>query len=88
MDRRHGVGLAVGGTDGDLASVHEALRRSPYPAVREVRATARDGAVVLSGSVRSFYHFQMAQEAVKASHDHLQVLNEVKVLGYGQREAA
>ena len=41
--------------------VDEALNQSPYFARRGLRFEAQEGEVVLRGTVRSYYHKQMAQ---------------------------
>jgi len=43
-----------------------ALRNSPLCELRDLRVEKRDGALVISGTVSSFYHKQLAQEAVRA----------------------
>ena len=43
-----------------------ALRRSPVCELRDLRVEKRDGALVISGVVSSFYHKQLAQELVRA----------------------
>ena len=41
-----------------------ALRQSPIPALRKLSLEENDAAVVISGSVPSYYMKQLAQEAV------------------------
>jgi hypothetical protein len=41
-----------------------ALRHSPIPALRKLSLDESDSAVVISGSVPSYYFKQLAQEAV------------------------
>jgi osmotically-inducible protein OsmY len=48
-----------------LDQVHGALRNSPYFSSRHVRIEAEEGVVRLEGAVRSFFHKQMAQEAIR-----------------------
>lgn len=51
-------------------------------AVRELRQLRVDGSsnkLELSGQVRSFYHKQLAQEAVRAVAAGMQVVNQVNV---------
>ena len=43
------------------AAAQAALRESSYDPVRGVECAVRDGAVILSGQVRSFYLKQIAQ---------------------------
>jgi hypothetical protein len=42
-----------------------ALRDSPVCELRELRVETCDGALVISGTVSSFYHKQLAQEVVR-----------------------
>jgi len=48
-----------------MAAANACLRSSAYPPLRGVRCTVDGGAVVLSGSVPSFYLKQLAQEMVR-----------------------
>jgi hypothetical protein len=43
-----------------------ALRNSPVSELRALRVDRRDAALVISGTVSSFYHKQLAQEVVRA----------------------
>ena len=43
-----------------------ALGKSPVCELRDLRVEMRDGALVISGAVSSFYHKQLAQEVVRA----------------------
>jgi len=43
-----------------------ALRNSPVSELRALGVERRDGALVISGTVSSFYHKQLAQEVVRA----------------------
>jgi len=43
-----------------------ALRNSPVSELRALRVDRREGALVISGAVSSFYHKQLAQEVVRA----------------------
>jgi len=43
-----------------------ALRNSPVCELRELRVERHDGALVISGTVSSYYHKQLAQEVVRA----------------------
>jgi hypothetical protein len=42
----------------------QALRQSPIPALRSLAVLETEKEIVLSGSVGSYYHKQLAQEAV------------------------
>jgi len=43
-----------------------ALGNSPVCELRDLRVDKREGALVISGAVSSFYHKQLAQEVVRA----------------------
>jgi osmotically-inducible protein OsmY len=61
----------------DVASAR--LRASPYVPVRRLTCTFDDGLLVLRGSVPSFFHKQLAQQAVFGIKGVKQVLNEIEV---------
>ncbi len=42
-----------------------ALGNSPVGELRDLRVETRDGALMISGAVSSFYHKQLAQEVVR-----------------------
>ncbi len=43
---------------------NQALQQCAIPALRQLQIEESDGEVVLSGSVRSYYHKQLAQETI------------------------
>jgi len=57
-----------------------ALRRNPIPALRKLVIDETDEAVVISGSVSSYYLKQLAQEALMPYLDGRTLLNRVTVL--------
>jgi hypothetical protein len=74
------MALSIGeaGSDADLHSANaarrdhrvetaarQALRHSPYQAVRQVTCIARDGALLLQGRVPNYHLKQMAQVLLK-----------------------
>ena len=61
--------------------VRDALVRAPYFAARSVDVRVDRGDVVLTGAVRSWYHKQMAQEAVRRVAGVEGVRNELCVAG-------
>lgn len=59
--------------------VKECLGRSPYMAVRTVSSQYDAGVVFLRGWLPSFYHKQLAQEAIAGLEGVTQVVNETEV---------
>lgn len=55
------------------------LRNSPYAIVRSVSCEYEGGMLRLQGRLPTFYHKQMAQEAVAGLHGVLQVVNQTEV---------
>ena len=84
MTRTKGVGVAVDGTDGVLRESRKALQSSPYQAIRQVGVEYREGMVVLSGNVRSFFHKQLAQEAVRLVPGSPEIQNDLVVLAFSE----
>jgi hypothetical protein len=60
-----------------------ALAGSPICELRELRVEPRDSGLVISGVVSSFYHKQLAQEAVRAICNGIEVdlVNAIRVQG-------
>ncbi|NQU24010.1 MAG: BON domain-containing protein [Candidatus Nealsonbacteria bacterium] len=63
------------------AAAKECLRASPYKAFAGVSCQCEHGVLLLKGQVSSFYHKQVAQEAVARVSGVTQVDNEIDV-GY------
>lgn len=57
-----------------------ALRQSPIPALRRLRLEENEKAVVITGAVSSYYHKQLAQEAVMPFLGQRVLQNRVSVL--------
>jgi osmotically-inducible protein OsmY len=57
----------------------ECLQKSPYRTVRSVSCQYEGGALVLRGRLPSFYHKQLAQEAVLDVQGVTRVVNETEV---------
>ena len=57
-----------------------ALRQSPIPALRKLAVEETDQAVVLLGSVSSYYLKQLAQEALMAVLDGRKLHNRIAVI--------
>lgn len=56
-----------------------ALAESPIYDLRELTVEVTADGIVISGSVSSFYHKQLAQEAVRAVAGAVEVINRVEV---------
>jgi osmotically-inducible protein OsmY len=56
-----------------------ALENSPFYELRELQVEQRDGALLISGSVSSFYHKQLAQEVVRSVCRDVEVVNAIRV---------
>jgi osmotically-inducible protein OsmY len=57
----------------------QCLQKSPYTTVRSVSCRYEGGELVLRGRLPSFYHKQLAQEAVADVQGVLRVVNETEV---------
>jgi hypothetical protein len=58
----------------------EALSGSPIGALRDLQVELVGEALMISGTVASFYHKQLAQEAVRAVAEGLELINSVDVV--------
>ena len=56
-----------------------ALAESPIFMLRELRVEQSGDALLLSGRVDTFYHKQLAQEAVRGVAEGMQVVNSIEV---------
>ncbi len=64
----------------DIAeAANHCLRNSPYRALRGITCRYERGVLFLKGHLPSFYHKQLAQEAVAAARGVTQVINEIEV---------
>jgi hypothetical protein len=66
--------------------VQTVLCSSPIAELRDLRIEQRNGTLIILGRVSSFYHKQLAQEAVRAicyecNERDLEVVNHVRVCG-------
>jgi len=67
-------------TQHDVAqAVSLVLASSSVRDLRQIRVDRNDNQIQLSGTVRSFYHKQLAQEAVRLVVGGMQVVNRVDV---------
>ncbi len=62
-----------------LSAASSALAESPVPELRTLRVDEQSNELQLRGNVRSFYHKQLAQEAILPLAGTLQVVNHVDV---------
>ena len=62
-----------------VEKAQERLRAAPYIFLRDVRCEYRQGLLILSGQVASYYEKQLAQEAVAKLVGVAQVMNEIEV---------
>ena len=56
-----------------------ALAGSPIYELRDLQVEQRDGILMISGSVSSFYHKQLAQEVVRSVCRGIEVVNSIDV---------
>jgi hypothetical protein len=64
---------------GSTASVAEALRHSPIPALRKLSVEESSAGIVITGRVSSYYLKQLAQETVMPLLDQRALVNQVRV---------
>ena len=57
----------------------QALQQSPIPALRRLRVEETEEAIILSGSVSTYYLKQLAQEAIMPLRGERQLHNRVNV---------
>jgi osmotically-inducible protein OsmY len=56
-----------------------ALANSPIHELRDLQVEHCQGILVISGAVSSFYHKQLAQEAVRSLCSSIEVINRIRV---------
>lgn len=56
-----------------------ALVSSPIYELRDLQVDDHQGALLISGAVSSFYHKQLAQEAVRSVCKDIEVINSIRV---------
>jgi len=62
------------------SQVLDALRQSPFPALRKLSVRETDEAVIIHGRVASYYLKQLAQETVMTVLSNRELHNEVVVV--------
>ena len=71
--------MAVVSVEEVQSRAQTALASSPFYELRELQVEWRDDALLLSGSVSSFYHKQLAQEVVRSVCRDADVINSIRV---------
>ena len=61
------------------ANIEAALLASPIHGLREIEVDQMDDSILISGTVESFYHKQLAQELVRHISPETKVVNSVSV---------
>lgn len=61
--------------------VTSALQKNPYLDFSSLKCETREGCVVLTGHVPSYYEKQMAQESLRSIEGIYEIFNELEVLG-------
>ena len=56
-----------------------ALAGNPIHELRDLQVEHREGTLVISGTVSSFYHKQLAQEVVRSVCESIEVMNSICV---------
>jgi osmotically-inducible protein OsmY len=57
-----------------------ALANSPFYELHDLQVEDRDGTLMISGTVTSFYHKQLAQEVVRSVCKEIAVINTIDVV--------
>jgi len=60
-------------------NAQSALASSPIHALRDLQVEQSNGSLFISGRVGSYYHKQLAQEAVRAVSEGYRVVNSINV---------
>lgn len=63
-----------------ISDASNALKRSDYPALRQLSVETGDGELVIKGKVASYYMKQLAQEAVMPVRGSMRLVNKVAVV--------
>ena len=71
--------MAVGLIEDIQPRAQAALAASPVYELRELQVQPRETALLISGTVSSFYHKQLAQEVVRAVCKGIEVINSIQV---------
>jgi hypothetical protein len=71
--------MAATAVEGVQSRAQAALTNSPFYELRELKVEQHGTALVISGSVSSFYHKQLAQEVVRSVCVDTEVTNSIYV---------
>jgi len=63
-----------------LPRAQSALAGSPVYELRDLQVQHREGALLISGAVSTFYHKQLAQEVVRSVCRDIDVVNSIDVI--------
>ncbi len=71
--------MSLNSVDKVLPRAQTALAGSPIFELRDLQVEHRDEGLLISGAVSSFYHKQLAQEAVRSVCENVDVINAIDV---------
>ncbi len=71
--------MGTASTTGIQPRAQSALASSPIYELRDLRVEDRNGSLLISGVVSSFYHKQLAQEVVRTVCREVEVINSIHV---------
>ena len=71
--------MAAASIDDVQPRAQTALASSPIFELRDLQVEHCDGMLLISGVVSSFYHKQLAQEAVRSVCEDIEVINSIRV---------
>jgi hypothetical protein len=71
--------MAVLAVEESQPRAQAALAKSPFYELRDLHVEQRQGALMISGCVSSFYHKQLAQEVVRSVCTNIEVVNSIRV---------
>jgi hypothetical protein len=72
--------MAIFSPDDFQPRAQAALSKSPFYELHELQVEDRDGVLLISGTVTSFYHKQLAQEVVRSVCQEIEVINSTCVV--------
>lgn len=72
-------GMAILSVNDVQGRAQAALTNSPFYELRELQVDPQGPALMISGTVSSFYHKQLAQEVVRSVCREVEVVNAIRV---------